>query len=348
VNKQELWFDGNRQLEWRQASLPSLTADSLLVKTKYSAISAGTELLVYRGELPTDISLDPTLAALQNASHYPLRYGYACVGTVIAVGNAVPNEFLGKHLFAFQPHADYFQTRIGEFQILPEDVTPEAALFLANMETAVNLVLDGAPLIGEKVAVLGQGIVGLLTTALLQQFPLAALLTLDYHSSRRSAAQALGVTASFDPSDPEQIKQLKQLLGADENDSQQFGADLIYEVSGAPNAVNLAIDICRYSGRIILGSWYGNKTAQLSLGGKAHRNHLKILSSQVSLIAPELSGRWDKQRRFELAWQQIKQIEPERWISHRVPFKDAETIYQQLDQQPDGVLQAILTYDGHK
>ncbi len=346
MTAQQLWFTQPRQVAIREQALPPLKAGELRVKTLCSAISAGTEMLVYRGQLPSDISLDATLASLQGQQTYPLPYGYACVGRVEQIGANVDAAWQGRQVFSFQPHASHFLATVEQLMTLPEDIEPEAAIFLANMETAVNLVLDGHPALGERVLVLGQGIVGLLLSSVLAQFPLAALIALEGIAERRLHALQLGVDQVFDPNSTSEIAALKQQLKlpVDLSASLGSGADLIYEVSGAPQALNLAIDLAGYSGRIVIGSWYGNKTASLHLGGAAHRNRLKFISSQVSTLAPELSGRWDKARRFQTAWEMIRRVKPQQWISHRVALHQADDMYQRLDQAPEQVLQAVFVY----
>ena len=342
----QLWFTGPGQIEIREQRLPPLQAGQLVVKSLCSAISAGTEMLVYRGQLPSDIALDATLESLQESQTYPLPYGYACVGRVERIGAEVAGHWQDKLVFGFQPHASRFIAAPEQLIPLPDGVEPEAAVFLANMETAVNLVLDGNPALGEQVVVLGQGIVGLLLSSLLAQFPLAQLHALDGIAERRALALGLGVKQVYDPASASQIAALKQnlRLPPPRLATPGAGADLLFEVSGAPEALNFAIDLCGYSGRIVVGSWYGDKAAALRLGGVAHRNRIKLISSQVSSIAPELSGRWDKARRFQTAWDMIRWVQPQKLVSHRLPLAQAGEIYALLDRRPEQVLQAIFIY----
>jgi threonine dehydrogenase-like Zn-dependent dehydrogenase len=218
--------------------------------------------------------------------------------------------------------------------VLPEDITPEQAVFLPNIETAVNFVMDGAPLIGEEVAVFGQGIVGLLTSALLGRFPLGRLITLDNYPLRRRISVELGAHASFDPAD---MDQARSLIGG--------GVDLCYELSGSPEALDQAIAFTGYGGRVIIGSWYGTKPASLDLGGRFHRSRIRLVSSQVSSLSPELSGRWTKARRFATAWEMLKSIQPSRLITHKIPFADAGEAFRLIDQEPAQALQVVLTYE---
>jgi 2-desacetyl-2-hydroxyethyl bacteriochlorophyllide A dehydrogenase len=339
MHRLSLYFTAPRQISVRQESLPSPGRGQALVKTLLSAISPGTELLIYRGEFPTDLPLDENIPALAGAFAYPLRYGYAAVGEVVGVGADLDSNWLGKLAFAFQPHASHFLAPVEELLPLPAGLSVEEAVFLPNMETALNFVQDGAPLIGEKVVVFGQGIVGLLTTALLAQFPLADLITLDRYPIRRQASLDLGAHASLDPSEPQAVKLARVRLGGSFS-----GADLVYELSGNPAALDQAIDYCGFNGRVVIGSWYGSKRASLDLGARFHRSRIRLISSQVSSLAPELSGRWGKARRFQVAWEMLQKVKPSRFITHRFPFAQAEEAYRLLDQEPGETIQVVLDY----
>ncbi len=345
---QQLWFSGVEQVEIRECELAAPSAEEMLIEVECSAISAGTEMLVYRGQIPQDMALDASIIALQDQPQYPLQYGYASVGIVKTIGTHVDASWLGQRVFAFQPHASHFLANASELIKVPADITAEDAVFLPNMETAVNLVHDGNPALGERVVVLGQGIVGLLLSHLLTQFPLAQLYGVDAITLRRERSLQLGTHSVFDPFSAADITSLKQqLTNFTENPAEKnTGADLIYEVSGAPQALNLAIELSGFASRIVIGSWYGNKTAAIALGGDAHRNRLTITTSQVSSLAPELSGRWNKTRRFELSWNMLRKLRPSQLITHRVPLGNAPTLYQQLHQAPAQILQAIFSHTG--
>ena len=344
ITAQQLWFTAPGQVEVRTLLLEAPAAGMMLVAVKCSAVSAGTELLVYRGLLPDHMTLDATLPGMQHNANYPLQYGYASVGEVVNIGAGVAAHWLGQRVFAFQPHASHFVAEPAQVIAVPDDISTEAALFLANMETAVNLVQDGNPQLGEHAVVLGQGIVGVLLLQVLRQFPLASLNAIDATVARRQRAEALGAHAVADPADPQALAGLMQQLG-------QRGADLVFEVSGVPDALNLAISLAGFASRIVIGSWYGSKSAQIALGGAAHRNRLQLITSQVSTVAPALSGRWDKSRRFTLAWELIRQLRPQQWIGERVELAAAASLYQRLHQQQQAassahdVLQAVFVYD---
>jgi len=341
VTARQLWFTGTRQVEIREQLLPAPDSGEVLVETLCSAISAGTELLVYREQIPQDMLLDASLAGMQQAPAYPLQYGYACVGRVIQAGAGLAATWMGRLVFAFQPHASHFAAKPTDLVLLPDGIDPEDAVFFANLETAVNLVQDGKPAVGERVVVLGQGSVGLLLSALLAQHPLAGLYALDTLPARRQRALQLGVHKAFDPASEADIAALKQLLSPAAG---ACGADLLFEVSGVPSALNQAIALSGYASRIVIGSWYGSKSAAIGLGGEAHRNRLQISTSQVSTVAPELGGRWDKARRLALTWELLRQLKPRQLITHRRALTDAAALYQQLDQAPGDLMQAVFIY----
>lgn len=325
----------------RSEALPALKPGQVLVQTLLSAISSGTELLVYRGEFPQDLPIDESIQALAGNFSYPLKYGYSAIGRVIETGAAVNSNWLGQQVFAFQPHSSAFISSPESLHPLPEKLSPEDAVFVPNVETAVNLVMDGGPVIGEQVTVFGQGIVGLMTTALLSGFPLASLVTLDRYSRRRQASLNLGAHASLDPDEPESIEAaLAALQGARD----YAGSDLVYELSGSPQALDQAIELTGFNGRIVVGSWYGSKRANLDLGGRFHRDRVHMISSQVSSLSPHLSGRWTKARRFQVAWDALRKIQPSKFITHRFPLSDAEHAYQQIDQNPEETIQIVFTY----
>jgi threonine dehydrogenase-like Zn-dependent dehydrogenase len=209
------------------------------------------------------------------------------------------------------------------------------------METAVNFILDGSPMIGEKVVVLGQGVVGLLTTALLAQFPLSELMTIDRFPLRRQTSINFGASASLDLVDAE--NSLQDNLSFNGGRA-QTGADLVYELTGEPAALNQAISICGFHGRIVIGSWYGKKRADIDLGGWFHRSRIKLVSSQVSSVNPEHSGRWDRARRYQVAWRMIAQVKPKSLITHSIPIENAAEAYRMLDQNPGESIQVVFEY----
>ncbi|MEM7029462.1 MAG: zinc-binding alcohol dehydrogenase [Chloroflexota bacterium] len=334
VECDSLYFTGPGQVAVKTEPIQPPSTGQLLIRTHLSAISPGTERLILRGQVASDLALDESIAGLDGSFKYPFKYGYAAIGQVIKVGANVSTDWQDRWVFAFHPHESHFLTTPDHVIPLPEGVTVADAVFLPNVETAVNLILDGSPLLGENIIVFGQGIVGLLTTTLLAQFPLNSLTTVDTQPSRQQQSRDAGADQSFTPS------QVTDWVSEQTFDK----ADLIYELSGNPAALDQAVALTGFGGRIVVGSWYGTKPATLDLGSHFHRGRQRIISSQVSTIAPELLGRWQKKRRIDLAWRKLQQIKPSRFISHRFPIDQAAQAYKLLDQEAADVMQIVLTY----
>lgn len=196
-----LYFTARRRVSVHEEALPTLKATQVLVETLFSAISPGTERLIYRGEFPEGMAVDQSIVDLPGEFAYPLKYGYAAVGQVVALGKDVAADWDGCLVLAFHPHESHFIADPLTLLPVPGDINAEDAAFLPTMETAVNFVMDGAPVIGEDMLVFGQGIVGLMTTSILAGFPLANLITLDQHALRRRTSREVGAQASLYPDD---------------------------------------------------------------------------------------------------------------------------------------------------
>ena len=357
VKRRAVLFTAPGMVEVRTEEMAPPQEDELLIETVVSAISAGTEMLFYRGQVPAGMSADSTIEGLTEEVSYPLKYGYACVGRICEAARPPTRQeetagadgqidAAGKedcrYYFAFHPHESHFCASPQALLPVPAGMAPAQAALLPNAETAVNLVMDGAPLVGERVLVMGLGIVGLLTTALLAQFPLSALIAVDPLPQRRRIAQRLGASQTIDPGGGDGAEGLREALaGAGE----QHGADLIYELSGQPPALDAAVSAAGFDSRIVIGSWYGTKAAALQLGGSFHRNRVRLISSQVSTVAPHLRGRWTKARRMESAWQLLAKLPAEDLISHRFPLEQAAAAYSLIDNCPEQTLQVILNYN---
>ncbi len=347
MKRRAVLFTAPGAVEVRTEEMAPPQGDELLIETVVSAISAGTEMLFYRGQVPDGMAADASIAGLTGAVRYPLKYGYACVGRVSAEdsrpagGSSAEKE--DRHYFAFHPHESHFCASRQMLLPVPEDMAPEKAALLPNAETAVNLVMDGQPLVGERVVVMGLGVVGLLTTVLLARFPLETLIAVDPLAHRRETAERLGASATIDPSDADGAEGLRAAV---EDCGDGDGADLVYELSGQPAALDSAVSTAGFDSRIVVGSWYGTKPASLQLGGSFHRNRVRLISSQVSTVAPRLRGRWTKERRMESAWRLLADLPAEKLISHRFPFDEAAAAYALIDTQPQDTLQVILDYGG--
>lgn len=325
-----VWFPRARSVEVRTEALAETGPDEVRVRAALSAISHGTEMLVYRGEVDADLALDlPTLAGSYG---FPLKYGYASVGRAVAVGRDVHGIREGDLVFALHPHQDEYVVRETLVQRLA-DSTPEQGVFLADLDTAINVVLDAKPRLGEVVAVFGQGVVGLLVTQLLRRSG-ARVVAIEPSALRRSFAERCGAEAAIAPSDS---ALLRALLG-------ERGADIAVDASGSPAALQQAIDCVALEGTVVVCSWYGEKPVPLDLGGRFHRGRVRLVSSQVGRIDPSLAPRWDRERRLGLATALLGELTLAELITHRIPFARAAEAYALVDGRGAETVQVVLTY----
>lgn len=318
-------------VELGDVHLPPIHEHDVRVQTEVSAISAGTELLFYRGQLEADVSVDTSFEGHGQPLSYPLLYGYNNVGRVVQTGGAVPASLLGRRVFAFKPHQQQYVASLSDVVPLPEGVTAEDSCTLANVETAVSMLMDGAPVIGERVAVVGQGVVGAWVAGLLSHTGLGEVAVVDRLASRLDRAKVMHSQAVRSYLLPESSPPLGHF-------------DLVYELTGNPEAFGLALSLLRREGRLVVGSWYGNKVATQALGTHAHRNRNTVLFSQVSQIDSKFAARFDHARRLGVAVSWLSRLPGAKLISHRVPFSDAAAAFALLDKNSDECMQVILTY----
>jgi len=224
MNRISVIFKNPHEIELLQDALLSPRRGEVLIKTHLSAISPGTEMLVYRGQFPPKLPVDKNITTLAHEFRYPLKYGYTTIGRVVETGPTVSNGWLDRMVFCFNPHESHFVAHQDQLIPVPADIDPENALFLPNMESAVNFLMDGRPIIGEAVVVFGQGVVGLLTTAQLATLPVSCLVTLDKWTLRRKKSLDVGAHFTWDPA---ALDLQDELAAVCESRSGNKNADLI-------------------------------------------------------------------------------------------------------------------------
>ncbi len=336
-----IFHTGPEQSECREIRLADLSDGDVLIETICSAISPGTESMIYRGHMPPGMKGDSIIPSLRTSLVYPFRYGYTLVGNIIECGNQVDPVWVGRRVFTFHPHQTRVVIPLADCLAIPGDLAIEDALFLPNMEAALNFVMDANPVIGSRVMVFGLGAVGLLTCGLLQRLPLGRLIGADPLAYRRERAVDRGLPAVLDPLDE---KQWQSLLGELFDRTDADGVDIAIELSGNMDAVNQAIEMTGFDGTIVLGSWYGTQRRALDLGGHFHRRRITLVSSQVSTLHPGLTGRWTRQRRVELAWTMIRNLQPASLISHRFSPEDCNRAFEVASQRLEECFQVIFEY----
>ncbi len=316
-----VWFEGPRRIGIRREELPPPPRERVQVRSRLALISTGTELAAWRGDLDPSLVRDESIEALGGSGFgFPFRYGYATLGEIEEVGAGVSPESVPEGpVFAFVPHETRFHAAPAGLLPVPPGIPDERAVRFPYCETAVNLLLDGPPRVGDRVVVIGQGMLGLALVALLARFPLGDLVAVDPLPERRALSAGLGARTVLAP---EEIGTLAR--------KHPNGADLVFEVSGSPAGLDAAIGLTARDGKLVAGSWLAGGKASLDLGGWFHRGRLRIVSSQVSHL-PALGPAWSIGRRREVAWSLLAELPLEELPSFRVAFPDAATAYERLE-----------------
>jgi len=329
------WFPAPFQVELRQEVLPELWPDDVRVRAIASAISHGTEMLVYRGQVPSMLDLD--LPTLKGGFDFPIKYGYASVGRVVETGSSVESLRDGDLVFVHHPHQDEYVVPASMAVRLPSHVEEESALFVASLETALGLMHDAAPRLRERIVIFGQGVIGLLLTQLARHAGAGLIIVVDPIANRRQLARTLGADAAFSP-DEAIVEAVRDLTDG-------VGADLVLEASGNGEALQQAIECAAFQSTVVVGSWYGTKPVTLCLGQSFHRGRVRLVSSQVSSIDPALQPRWNPARRLATVVSLLPILELSPLITHRIPFGSAAKAYDLVDRRPDDTIQVILVYE---
>ncbi len=328
ITARAVWFVAPYQVEIREVPVAGPRAGEVLVRTEFSGISAGTELLAYRGQLDPTLPRDETLTALAGTFAYPFTYGYSVVGTVEASHGDVGE---GARVFAFGPHQD--RLVVSGLDVVPiADADARAATLFPLVETALQVTLDAGVRYGEVAVVLGLGPVGVLTSLLLERSG-ATVVASDPKPWRRELARQCGIAAV----EPGAVREAASTAARDR------GADVLVEATGNPAALGDSLDLLAHQGVAVVASWYGSKPVTLPLGAAFHRRRLEIRSSQVSTVGGRAT-RWDRRRRRDAARALLDELPLTALASHSFSFERAADAYATLDREDDGVVHAALAY----
>jgi threonine dehydrogenase-like Zn-dependent dehydrogenase len=284
--------------ELRAESLPEPAAGQVLVQTLHTAVSRGTELLVHRGLVPE--SERERMAAPHQAGSFPwpVKYGYCNVGRVVAG----PAELLGREVFCLYPHQDVYLVDAAALVPLPTGVPAARAVLGANMETALNAVWDAGLRAGDRVAVVGAGVVGSLVAHLCARHPGCEVMLIDVDERKAAVATALGVSFAS-------------------RARARGDADVVMHASGSPAGLETALGLAGREATVLELSWYGSARVALPLGQAFHALRLRIQSSQVGSLPAAQHARWDHRRRLELALRLLADPVLDRLIDASAPFE---------------------------
>lgn len=321
----QFWIRAPGHGEIVRAGLTPRQADEVLIRTRYSAVSRGTESLVFRGEVPP--SQHEVMRAPFQEGWFPgpVKYGYMNVGEVVEGPVPGPDDLTGRLVFCLFPHQDVYCVPATRVTPVPDDVPAGRAVLAANMETAVNVVWDARPSAGDRIVVIGAGVVGFLVAWLCRQTPGASVTIVDINPSRETIARELGLT--FRTEVPG---------GAD--------ADLVIHASGQPDGLVSALAIAGLEATIVEASWFGSRPVLLPLGEHFHSRRLTIRSSQVGRVPPDRAPRWSFQRRMTLALDLLRDPALDALITGESAFEDLPDVMARLSHDPAGALCHRIRY----
>jgi hypothetical protein len=316
------WLMEPGRAEIRNEVLPPVSEGHALVRALHSGISRGTEMLVFRGDVPP--SEFQRMRAPFQAGEFPapVKYGYASVGIV----EQGPDALLGRTVFCLHPHQSRYVVPVSALHPLPAGVPPQRAVLAASLETAINALWDAPPRIGNPIAVVGAGVIGLLLAWLAQRVPGCRVDVIDIDPARAAVAQALGLR--WQP--PEHA---------------QGEADLVIHTSGTESGLATALRLAAMEATVLELSWYGRLQPRVPLGAAFHARRLTLKSSQVGTVAPAQSARWTHTRRLALALTLLDDPALDVLITDAAPFDELPQVLQRLAQEPSATLCHRIDYE---
>lgn len=295
-----VWYTSPGVVELRSSPLGSVALGQVLVRTAFSGISRGTERLILSGSVGRQ-EWDRMRAPLQEGNFpFPVKYGYCATGIV----EAGPDGLKGRAVFCLHPHQDWFIADTAMVVAIPDTVPIRRATLAANVETALNAIWDSGASAGDRIVVVGAGIVGLLVAHLAARLPGADVTVVDVAAERREIAECLGARFA--------------MPGAAPRD-----ADVVFHTSVSASGLNTAIDCAGMEATVVELSWYGEKDVAVRLGGAFHSQRLRMQSSQVGQVSPGRRPRWTYRRRIEKALDLLDAPALDALVADEIAFTDA-------------------------
>jgi NADPH:quinone reductase-like Zn-dependent oxidoreductase len=312
------WITARQQGELRTIVLNSSDVKDNFLTMLYSGISRGTERLVYNGLLPAPDREFMRCPNMEGSFPFPVKYGYC------AVARVEKGENKGRNVFCLHPHQSHFTAE--DYTLLPEGLPPARAVLAANMETALNAVWDGGVLPGQRVVIVGAGVVGLLIGYLCARIHGVEAWVIDINQARREIAEKLGC-------------QFQKPLDA------PYDADVVFHTSATSSGLACALACAGVEAKVVEVSWFGDNEPNVPLGAGFHPKRLQLISSQVGSITPVNRPRWDYAKRMAKALEFLQDDALDALITHEVAFEDLPAKYGELLSSND-VIAARVTYKG--
>jgi threonine dehydrogenase-like Zn-dependent dehydrogenase len=321
-----LWYVGPGRAEIREESVPAPGPDEVELHALYGGISRGTERLVFTGRVPESEFARMRAPFMAGAFPFPVKYGYATVGR-IAAG---PYGLIGRLAFALHPHQTVFTVPADRVALLPSNVPPVRAVLAANMETALNAIWDAGAGPGDRIAIIGAGVVGALCAWLAGKLPGAEVTLVDVEPRRAAIAAALGAGFALPDAAPAAAQE----------------CDLVIHASATAAGLATALRLAGQEATVVELSWYGAGEVAAPLGEAFHSRRLRLISSQVGQVAPSRRPRWSHGRRMDAAVRLLADPALDCLISPAIDFHDLPARLPNIFTQPGDVLCQLIRYPG--
>jgi threonine dehydrogenase-like Zn-dependent dehydrogenase len=299
IETRALWYVGPRECALNAESILPARGEAV-VRTLFSGISRGTERLIFEGRVPASEHERMRGPGMAGAFPFPVKYGYCAVGVV----EAGPQDLVGRRVFALHPHQGHFAMPPDRLTVLPETLPSRRAVLAANMETALNAVWDSGAGPGDRIAVVGAGVVGLLVASIAARLPGADVTVVDPDGGRAALAGAMGCAFAHDAAG-------------------LADCDVVFHASASAAGLNAAIGLAGFEATIVELSWHGAGETPVALGGAFHSRRLRLVSSQVGHVAPCRRARWSYARRMAKALDLLDDARFDALITDDIPFAEA-------------------------
>ena len=315
------WLVAPGHGEIRNQPLPAPGAGDVLVRARASAISRGTESLVFLGRVPASEYQTMRCPFQEGDFPAPVKYGYASMG-IVEAGSAA---LIGQRVFCLYPHQDLYVVPADAVVAVPKNVPDERAALAANMETALNAMWDAGPRLGDRIAIVGGGVVGCFIASLAAKIPAARIELIDIDPRRQHIAAALG-------------------CGFAAPDAARGDCDIVFHTSASDAGLATALRLAGFEAKLIELSWFGDEPVTAPLGAAFHQRRLQLIASQVGAVAQSRRARRSHRERLALALQLLGDPVYDRLISGHCTLEELPQRMAQLAAAPDGALAEIVRY----
>ena len=307
-----LWHLSPTQSTVKEEELAVPDTGNILLQSVFSLISNGTERIVASGLVPKELQAHMGVPYMGGSFEFPIKYGYSLVAQGKALEGGEPSFFHVMH-----PHQDQLVVSSAAIQEIPTTIPPKRAVLTSNVETAVNAVWDSGVSIGDKVMVVGFGLIGSLVARVLSLLPAVDVVVAETNTYRSQLAQQMGFTIY--------------------SDAQEF--DIAYNTSANAEGLQLGVEAVGNAGKVVELSWYGTKLTPIHLGGSFHYGRKQIISSQVSQIPVERTLRWDYARRKQVVFKLLENPIFDEHLTHEIAFEETPNFFEKLrnGQLTDGL-----------